>query len=274
MCSTAARRRAGPTRGTSSPGLNGTAEPGPSQLRPFASSLLAPDPSFPAPRGEGDGDRVAEGKRPGAQPRCAWHRPTERPSGCRTASRKGVKPAGRRRKKTKRILRRSGSQPDSARSDPIGHQAESLTYVGPGRVGDLRSARRKGPRALRNRFSMAHRGGSLLADEFVVAGMCEVERADQLVVLVLGHGVGHRCAADRRRLEAPGAPAGVEVETLDGVVPMIGVKSGVMSDIPPTADSPSPRQEGNRSSRWPARPSTKSSVERRSAARTGPAMPP
>src|SRR5262245_49395301 len=60
--------------------------------------------------------------------------------------------------------------------------------------------------------SVPHRRRPLLADQLEAPEAGQVERADQLVVAATGQRPRHRLAADRRRLEAPRPPAGVEVE--------------------------------------------------------------
>ena len=54
------------------------------------------------------------------------------------------------------------------------------------------------------------------ADELKVFEPGKVEGANQFMITIVGDRVGHRPAADRRRLETPGSPAGVEVEATNG----------------------------------------------------------
>src|SRR4030095_571613 len=64
-------------------------------------------------------------------------------------------------------------------------------------------------------LSMADRGRAFFADLRVFDEAVQVERLDELVRIVVGDGVRHGHAADRCRLEAPGAPAAVDVVVLD-----------------------------------------------------------
>src|SRR5215475_9624257 len=63
--------------------------------------------------------------------------------------------------------------------------------------------------------SMSDRGRTLFADLRILDETVEIERLDQLVRAVVGDGVRHGHAAHRRGLEAPGAPAAVDVIVLD-----------------------------------------------------------
>src|SRR5215813_8225512 len=63
--------------------------------------------------------------------------------------------------------------------------------------------------------SMSDRRCALFADLRIVDEAIEIERLDEIVRAVIGDGMRHRHAADRRCLEAPGAPAAVDVVVLD-----------------------------------------------------------
>src|SRR5579863_9271797 len=63
--------------------------------------------------------------------------------------------------------------------------------------------------------SVPDRGGTLLAGERVACEAVEAEALDQRMRRVPRHGVAHRLAAHRSRLEAPRAPARNEIKYLD-----------------------------------------------------------
>src|SRR5580698_2702134 len=60
--------------------------------------------------------------------------------------------------------------------------------------------------------SMAHRRGALLARQGVALKAVEGEGPDERMRFIARHRVTHCFTGDRRRLETPGPPAGIEIE--------------------------------------------------------------
>src|SRR5258706_14129489 len=63
--------------------------------------------------------------------------------------------------------------------------------------------------------SVAHRRRAFLTGELVACEAIEGESLDQGMIAPRRHGMTHGLAAHRRRLEAPGAPSGIQKEALD-----------------------------------------------------------
>src|SRR5206468_2628680 len=71
---------------------------------------------------------------------------------------------------------------------------------------------------------VTNRGGALFAHLKELVKSLEPERLQDLGRLARRHRLGHALAADRRRLEPPGAPAGIEVVVFDRCSPHDGAE--------------------------------------------------
>src|SRR6516162_8483267 len=90
--------------------------------------------------------------------------------------------------------------------------------------------------------SMRDAGSAVLVDQIAVGEAVEREGLVQLVRPVLGDGMGEDPAGTRRRLEAAGAPAAVEVEPLDGR--LADDRARIRADIHDAAPGPEHAQPG------------------------------